>query len=191
MSTSHARHAALAITVIGAVMAPVSPAFAVESPAQVDLRADVNRDGRVDVSGTTDTDGEDSWAPGRGAVFLPNIDDDSKRCAVKGPGGKPLPDAKLAACNDASDAKVNGADDLADLARVRSVPMAKLPATATGTLRVVNGGKNTRVFLKHTTGWALVTAKTRLSTAELRSGRGSGSRAPTSYVTARSGTAAP
>ncbi|HET6360089.1 protein-arginine deiminase domain-containing protein [Streptomyces sp.] len=170
MSTSHARHAALAITVIGAVLAPVSPAFAVEPPPQVDLRADANRDGRVDVSGVTDTDGEDSWAPGRGAVFLPNIDDDSKRCAVKGPGGKPLPDAKLAACNDASDAKVNGADDLADLARVRSVPMAKLPATATGALRVVSGGKNTRVFLKRTTGWTLVTAKTRLSAAELRSG---------------------
>ncbi|WP_406271042.1 protein-arginine deiminase domain-containing protein [Streptomyces sp. NBC_00191] len=170
MSTSHARHAALAITVIGAVLAPVSPVFAVEPPPLVDLRADVNRDGRVDVSGATDTDGEDSWAPARGAVFLPNIDDDSKRCAVKGPGGKPLPDAKLAACNDASDAKVNGADDLADLARVRSVPMAKLPATATGALRVVNGGKNTRVFLKRTTGWALVTAKTRLSAAELRSG---------------------
>ncbi|NUK02593.1 hypothetical protein HRW23_20750 [Streptomyces lunaelactis] len=169
LGTSHARHAALAITVIGAVLAPASPAFAAEPPT-IDLRADVNRDGRVDVTGATDTEGEDSWSPGRGAVFLPNIDDDTKRCAVKGPGGKPLPDAKLAACNDATDAKVNGADDLADLARVRSVPMANVPTDATGALRVVTGGKNTRVFFKRSAGWALVTAKTRLSAAELRSG---------------------
>ncbi|MET7713198.1 protein-arginine deiminase domain-containing protein [Streptomyces sp. NPDC005407] len=169
MSTSHARHAALAITVIGAVLAPVSPAFAAEPP-RVDLRADVNRDGRVDVDGTTDTSGEDSWSPARGAVFLPNIDDDTKRCAVKGPGGKPLPDAKLAECNDAADTTVNGSADTADLARVRSVPMANLPATATGTLNVAAGAKNTRIFVKRSTGWTWVTAKTRLSAAELRAG---------------------
>lgn len=169
VGTSQTRRAALAITVIGAVLAPVSPAFAADPP-RVDLRADVNRDGRVDVTGTTDTAGEDSWSRGRGAVFLPNIDDDTKRCAVKGPGGKPLPDAKLAACNDAADTKVNGSGDAADLARVLSVPMANLPATATGALRIVTGGKNTRVFVKRSTGWVWVTAKTRLSAAELRPG---------------------
>ncbi|MEV6400737.1 protein-arginine deiminase domain-containing protein [Streptomyces sp. NPDC051907] len=169
LRTSHARRAAVAITVIGGVLAPVSPAWAADR-LPVDLRADVNRDGRVDVAGASDAAGEDTWSAGRGAVFLPNIDDDTKRCAVKGPNGKPLPDAKLAACNDAADAKVNGADDAADLARVRSVPMPKLSAKAKGSLTVVSGGKKTRVFVKRSSGWTAVTAKTVLSAAELRAG---------------------
>ncbi|WP_229843421.1 protein-arginine deiminase domain-containing protein [Streptomyces chryseus] len=159
----------MALTVIGAVLAPVSPAFAADPP-RADLRADVNRDGRADVTGATDTEGEDSWSARRGAVFLPNIDDDTRRCPVKGPDGRRLSDAKLAACNDASDAKVNGAGDAADLARVRSVPMTHLPATATGTLKVVTGGKKARVFVKRSSGWAVVTAGTRLTAAELRAG---------------------
>ncbi|MDN3294302.1 protein-arginine deiminase domain-containing protein [Streptomyces ficellus] len=169
MVTSSAGRAALAVTVIGAVLAPASPALAADPP-RVDLRADVNRDGRVDVTGATDTAGEDRWSTARGAVFLPNIDDDTKRCAVKGPGGKPLSDAALAACNDASDAVINGNGDLADLARVRSVPMAGLPATARGSVSVPAGGKRTRVFVKRPGGWALVTGTTRLTAAELRAG---------------------
>ncbi|MGX1885956.1 protein-arginine deiminase domain-containing protein [Streptomyces sp. NPDC055287] len=159
----------MALTVIGAVLAPVSPAFAADPP-RADLRADVNRDGKVDVTGATDTAGENSWSARTGAVFLPNIDDDTKRCPVKGPDGRRLSDARLAACNDAADAKVNGSGDAADLARVRSVPMARLPATATGTLKVVAGGQKTRVFVKRASGWAPVTGRTRLSAAELRSG---------------------
>jgi len=166
--TRHARHAALALTVIGAVLAPAVPAFAADVP-HADLRADVNRDGRVDVTGTTDTGGEDTWTAGRGAVSLPNIDDDTRRCKVKGPDGKPLPDAKLAACNDAADSVVNGSADLADLARVRATPMTGLPADAHGTLRVSDSRKS-RVFVKRSSGWAVVTPKTRLSGTELRAG---------------------
>ncbi|MFF3685480.1 protein-arginine deiminase domain-containing protein [Streptomyces sp. NPDC002187] len=169
LGTRHSSRAALALTVIGAVLAPVSPAFAADPP-RVDLRADVNRDGRVDVAGATDTADEDTWSAGRGAVLLPNIDDDTKRCPVKGANGRPLSDAKLAACNDAADSKVNGSADAADLARVRSVPMTNLPATASGTLKVVKGGSRTRVFVKRSTGWTQVTATTRLTAAELRSG---------------------
>ncbi|AWI31971.1 protein-arginine deiminase domain-containing protein [Streptomyces tirandamycinicus] len=162
------RTTALALTVIGAVMAPAAPAFAAGPPV-VDLRADVNRDGKVDVSGTSDNAGEDTWTPARGAVFLPNIDDDTRRCPVKTPTGKPLSDAKLAACNDGSDNIVNGSADLADLARVRSLPMAAVPAGATGTVRV-DGGRRTRVFVKRPGGWAMVTPATRLTAAELRAG---------------------
>ncbi|WP_328397236.1 protein-arginine deiminase domain-containing protein [Streptomyces sp. NBC_00390] len=169
LGTRHSSRAALALTVIGAVLAPVSPAFAADPP-RVDLRADVNRDGRVDVTGATDTADEDTWSARRGAVLLPNIDDDTKRCPVKGANGRPLSDAKLAACNDAADSKVNGSADAADLARVRSVPMTNLPATASGTLKVVKGGSKTRVFVKRSTGWTQVTATTRLTAAELRSG---------------------
>ncbi|GAA2943068.1 hypothetical protein GCM10011428_72230 [Streptomyces violaceus] len=99
----------LALAAAGSVLAgPAGSASAVETTGRADLRADVNRDGRVDVTGDSDKWWEDSWSVGRGAVYLPNIDDDTKRCPVTGPGGRPLSDAKLAACNDGTDTKVNG-----------------------------------------------------------------------------------
>jgi protein-arginine deiminase len=135
----------------------------------------VNRDGRVDVGrvdvgGTGDTSGEDSWSPARGAVYLPNIDDDTRRCPATGPGGRPLTDAQLAACNDAADTRVNGAADAADLARIRSVPMPELPADATGSVRITLGAQHTRVFLKRAGAWVAVAPGTRLTAQELRQG---------------------
>ncbi|MFI7413532.1 protein-arginine deiminase domain-containing protein [Streptomyces sp. NPDC049627] len=169
--TTPAGQVILALTAAGSVLAtPLPPAFAAPSPVTADLRADVDRDGRVDVTGDTDTAGEDGWSAGRGAVYLPNIDDDTKRCPVKGPDGRPLPDAGLAACNDASDKKVNGQGDAADLARIRSVPMPDLVSGARGGVRVTAGAEYTRVFLKRSGAWVLVTPDTRLSAAELRSG---------------------
>nr|WBO76472.1 protein-arginine deiminase domain-containing protein [Streptomyces sp. SBE_14.2] len=160
----------LALAAAGSVLAGPHPALAAEPSVRADLRADVNRDGRVDVSGDTDRAGEDTWTVGRGAVYLPNIDDDTKRCPVKGAGGRPLSDAKLAACNDASDTKVNGTADTADLARVRTVPMPDVPSGAQGSVKVTTGAEHTRVFLKRDGKWVLVTGQTRLSAAELRSG---------------------
>ncbi|MFE7901898.1 protein-arginine deiminase domain-containing protein [Streptomyces sp. NPDC057424] len=155
----------------GSVLAgPAGSAFAAGSGGRADLRADVNRDGRVDVTGGSDERGEDSWSVGRGAVYLPNIDDDAKRCRVTGPGGAPLSDAELAACNDGSDTKVNGAEDAADLARVRSVPLPGLPANAMGSLKIASGGKHAHLFLKRSGKWILVTSGIRLTAAELRSG---------------------
>ncbi|WP_338900475.1 protein-arginine deiminase domain-containing protein [Streptomyces sp. TG1A-60] len=147
--------------------APV--AFAA-GPPPTDLRVDTNRDGRVDVTGTTDTAGENGWTVARGALMLPNIDDDSRRCPATGPKGKPLSNARLAACNDASDTKVNGTADAADLARVRSVPMRSVPAGAQGSVKVTAGAQQTRVFVKRGKKWEPVTARTRLSRAELRAG---------------------
>ncbi|CAM5545203.1 putative protein-arginine deiminase type-4 [Streptomyces afghaniensis 772] [Streptomyces afghaniensis] len=161
----------LALAAAGSVLAgPVGSASAADAAGRADLRADVNRDGRVDVTGGSDTRGEDSWSVGRGAVYLPNIDDDSKRCPVTGPGGKPLSDAKLAACNDGTDTKVNGSADAADLARVRSVPMPGLGKDAQGKLKVTTGGEHARLFLKRSGKWTAVTSKTRLTAAELRAG---------------------
>ncbi|MFE5813202.1 protein-arginine deiminase domain-containing protein [Streptomyces sp. NPDC056479] len=167
--TNPAGPVVLVLAAVGTVLAaPSSPASAAEPAA--DLRADVNRDGRVDVAGGTDTTGEDRWSLGRGAVYLPNIDDDTKRCPVTGPGGRPLSDAKLAACNDASDTRVNGSADVADLARIRSVPMGDLPAGAKGSVKVTTGAKYTHVYLKRAGNWVMVTPRTTLSAAELRSG---------------------
>lgn len=161
----------LALAAAGSVLAGPAHSAPVAGPAGVaDLRADVNRDGRVDVTGGTDTHREDRWAVERGAVYLPNIDDDTKRCPVTGPGGRPLSDAELAACNDGTDKKVNGSADAADLARVRSVPTPDVPASAKGSLKITTGGEHTRLFLKRADAWVLVTSGTRLTAAELRSG---------------------
>ncbi|TXS42209.1 hypothetical protein EAO75_33870 [Streptomyces sp. uw30] len=161
----------LALAAAGSALAgPAWSAPATGPSGHADLRADVNRDGRVDVTGDTDATGEDGWSVGRGALTLPNIDDDTKRCPVTGPGGRPLSDAKLAACNDASDTVVNGSADAADLARIRSVPLPGLPADAKGSLQVTTGGKHTHLFLKRAGEWLPVTSRTRLTAAELRSG---------------------
>ncbi|MFC9506234.1 protein-arginine deiminase domain-containing protein [Streptomyces sp. NPDC057002] len=161
----------LALAAAGSVLAgPAGSASAAETAGRADLRVDVNRDGRVDVAGGSDKSGEDGWTVGRGAVYLPNIDDDTKRCPVTGPGGRPLSDAKLAACNDGTDTKVNGTADAADLARVRSVPLPGLPANAKGSLKVTTGGKHAHLFLKRAGQWVLVTPATRLTAAELRAG---------------------
>ena len=89
-----------------------------------DLRADVNRDGLVTAA---DEAGETSWSARRGAIFLANVDDDERRCTVD-PGELeavgPAVDAKLAACNDSADERINGPRDLADLAPLE-IPAAR------------------------------------------------------------------
>jgi protein-arginine deiminase len=96
--------------------------------AQVDLRADTNRDGKVDLEDPADDTDEDTWDKAHGAIFLANIDDDQKSCPITGT------DYDLAACNDAADEVVNGPDDLLDLARLRAKPWAEAPDDATGTI---------------------------------------------------------
>ncbi|MGV9313810.1 protein-arginine deiminase domain-containing protein [Streptomyces sp. NPDC003691] len=158
--------AATALLTTGTLASPVHAA----APPVADLRADVDRNGTVDTTGTTDTAGEDSWSTGRGAVFLPNIDDDSKRCPATGPKGKRLTDAQLAACNDAADKVINGAADADDLARLRTVPQKNVDKKATGTVKVGYGAKYTRLHIKRAGKWSLVTSATKLTAAELRSG---------------------
>lgn len=177
MRTHRWRNVALATGVAGLLAATGATATAsadaaASAPADApDLRADVNRDGRVDVEGTSDTDGEDTWTQRRGAVLLPNIDDDGKRCPVKDGRGRPLSDAKLARCNDASDSVVNGARDAADLARLKTVPLPKTASRSHGTVKVVGAGaKKTRLFIKREGRWTLLRPTDRLSAEELRSG---------------------
>lgn len=57
----------LAMAAAGSVLAgPAGSAFAAEAGGRADLRADPNRHGRVDVSGGSDNNGEDSWSVERG-----------------------------------------------------------------------------------------------------------------------------
>ena len=76
------------------------------------LLADVDRNGEVD---ERDDDGEEWWTRERGALLLPNLDDDD------GDG-----------LRDADDARFEGGADRLDLALVRVAPWPEMPASAVG-----------------------------------------------------------
>ncbi|MER6946565.1 protein-arginine deiminase family protein [Nonomuraea sp. NPDC000554] len=153
-----------ALTSIVVLAGPTATAAAA-TPSEVLLRADSNRDGRL----TADDDaGDDTWTAARGAIMLPNVDDDQSSCRTTGPKGARLSDAVLAACNDAADEVVNGAADLADLARLEipAMPHISPEAEATVVPDVRSRGK-VRLFVEREGKW--VTAG-RISANELRRG---------------------
>lgn len=159
------------VTLLAATALAGPPATAADLPPRADLRADVNQDGRVDVSGRSDEAGEDTWQPGRGAVFLANVDDDSRRCRTR-PGDldriDPAVDTRLAACDDAADEKVNGPRDRADLAPLR-IPPTAVGDGATGHVDVPAAQRPyVRVFVERA--GHLRVLRGPLTAAELRAG---------------------
>lgn len=64
-----------------------------------DIRADTNRDGVVDVQGSSDSADKAIWTAERGAVFLPKIGDKTRRCANTDINKNPLSNDELAACS--------------------------------------------------------------------------------------------
>jgi protein-arginine deiminase len=81
-------------------------------------------------------------------IFLPNLDDDARRCRVD-PADLGLPgievDQRLAARNDAADEEVNGARDEADLTMVELVGA---PTGEPARVKVDRGDK-VRIFVRH------------------------------------------
>jgi protein-arginine deiminase len=106
-----------------------------------DLRADSNRDGDVLFD---DTDAVKTvWDAKNGAVFLANIDDDKGRCPKTGN------DADLPKCNDATNEVIDGADDVLDLARLKTKPWAEAPDSATAIISITPAAKSfVRLFKK-------------------------------------------
>lgn len=137
----------------------------------VDLRADVNRNGTVDLADPTEDEGEETWSTERGAIFLANIDDDESACPYSGDVWE-ISDGVLAGCHDAADEKVNGEADLEDLARLRTVPWPDAPADAVGTLTVPGvAASQVRLFVKRESGFQLFDPATgRVGAEELRRG---------------------
>lgn len=104
------------------------------SQPEVNLAADVNRDGRV--SFRADERGEDDWNASRGAIFLNNNDSDQNT-------GEP----------DNTDRVVNGEADLLDLALLRLKKMPGLPEN--GVIRISTDGASSdrvRLFYRHSDG---------------------------------------
>lgn len=152
---------------------PPPPIDAPDEPLAgiVDLRADVDRDGVVELDGDDDDEGEEGWTAERGAVFLANLDDDEERCPEEMFPAL-TPDVTLAACHDAADERVNGADDLLDLARLRTVPWPDAPDGVSGTVEVTPGAAAARVrlFRRAGAGFEPLAPGEALAAAELRAG---------------------
>jgi protein-arginine deiminase len=99
-------------------------------PPIVDVVVDSNRSGLLEAADPTEDADENVWDAKHGAVFLANLDDDDM-------DGKP----------DAEDDKVNGANDIADLAPIslRGWPTASLKASGTFGIDAASA-PNVRVF---------------------------------------------
>ena len=131
-----------------------------------DLRVDNNRNGTIDLTDATEDANEQTWDSTHGAIFLANIDDDDESCSTSGS------DSQLAACHDASNTTIDGADDLLDLARMKTVPWAAAPDDASGTLQLSSPGADyVRLFKGSGSSFAVFDPNSdALSAAELRSG---------------------
>ncbi|WP_344173196.1 protein-arginine deiminase family protein [Pilimelia columellifera] len=150
-----------ALAVVGAASPGASaPAEPTGSAAGLSIRADTDRDGRVDLTGDSDEAGKTVATPTRGALFLPNLDDDAARCA-----------ASNQTCNDAADAVVNGESDAQDLAPVLTTPLPSARADATATVAVEGTGANyTRLFVRKGSTWTPLTTSATFNSGDLRQG---------------------
>lgn len=132
------------------------------------LLADTNRNGAVDWA---DLAGKGRWTPQRGAIFLPNLDDDAKRCKVSDEDLKdraPAVDARLAACNDAQDDVVNGPQDVADFAQLRTMPRN---VSQDGTVSLGPGeGRFARLWVERDGTWTSLGEGGTLTASEVRKG---------------------
>ncbi|EQL30447.1 hypothetical protein BDFG_07040 [Blastomyces dermatitidis ATCC 26199] len=98
-----------------------------------DIRADSNRDGRVDLDGDIDIPHKLNHLDHAGAIFLANIGDTDRRCSKLALNGSPPSNEKLAAYNDASDNIQRSPQYMAPL---RTVPISCLSPSAYGTVSV-------------------------------------------------------
>ncbi|MGH8794294.1 MAG: protein-arginine deiminase family protein [Stackebrandtia sp.] len=152
--------AVVGVLTVGLVMGGAALAYA--DPEAALLRADVDRDGQL----TADDDaGREDWTAERGAVFLPNLDDDKSRC-----DGGDASDEDLPTCHDAADDVLNGAEDADDLAKLRVEP-SEAGADAKATLTADSAAADyVRVFAKRGDGWTTLDENGALTADEIRDG---------------------
>ncbi|KHN98938.1 arginine deiminase type-3 [Metarhizium album ARSEF 1941] len=132
------------------------------------ILADTNRDGRVDVNGTSDVEGKATWTEDRGAIFLANIPDAYRRCTLGAPNVAPFM-KMLDSCHDASDNVLRNPKFLAPL---RTLPNPDLSDSATGVVIVCDkrAAKKVRIFHKMAGNWTYVDKRHTFKAADLRAG---------------------
>ncbi|MEV5570891.1 protein-arginine deiminase family protein [Spirillospora sp. NPDC052269] len=151
-----------------AVLAGLAAPATANAPSRAMLRADTDRDGRLTPA---DDAGRGAWTATRGAIMLPNLDDDQSRCPTAATAGARLTDAALAACDDASDDVVNGASDLADLARLEIPAMRDVSSDARATLLPdARSRAKVRVFIERGGAFVALGADGAVRADELRRG---------------------
>lgn len=142
---------------------------------QADIRADTNRDGRVDIQGTTDVEDKQTWTNSRGAIFLTNIFEPSDRCptATEGyPGASILATLEQAGVCYANNATDDVQKSPEHMARILTVPIPDASDAATGVVSVSNDAARDRVRIFRATGddWEIVKPDTVFRAEELKSG---------------------
>ncbi|MFD0557042.1 protein-arginine deiminase [Stackebrandtia endophytica] len=115
------------------------------------LLADTDRDGLISEA---DRSGRAQWSTERGAIVVPNLDDDGGNCGTfTDEEGQRRGDDALAACGDAFDQQVNGDADLLDLAPLRIEPIADVGTDAWATVTVDEASiDSARLFIRSTEG---------------------------------------
>ncbi|KAF7557006.1 hypothetical protein G7Z17_g1007 [Cylindrodendrum hubeiense] len=138
------------------------------------ILADTNRDGKIDIKGTSDVKGKATWTNERGALFLANIGDSNGRCAksetfIKNKDNQDSGETYLDECNDATD---NVQRNPKYLAPLRTLPYEKLGSSAKGSIRVTNAtaAAKVRIFVKDGKKWTYVDEKHKFTAKELKRG---------------------
>lgn len=151
-------------------MLQVVAASPLSTPFEVDIRADSNRDGTVDIHGTADLPDKHEWSNTAGAIFLANIGDTDRRCSKIALEGPPLSNEELAACNDASDDVQRAPQFMAPL---RTVPIPDLDDSAVGRVSIEDEvARNlVRIFRRDLEEkWVIVSNEYEFTAEELRCG---------------------
>ncbi|MDP3502229.1 MAG: protein-arginine deiminase family protein [Myxococcales bacterium] len=155
----------------GRLEAGVGTVTIIPGTPPIDLRADVNRNGVIDLELDTEDANEDTWDETHGAIFLANIDDDSGRCRGTDAAGRPLSDLALPTCNDATDEIVNGDDDAADLAPLAIKAWPQAPAgTVVRLLIDQNVADTVRLFRHSGDAYQVLDPALPLALADLQAG---------------------
>jgi len=137
----------------------------------IDLRADVNRSGAIELELEAEDTNEETWDATHGAILLANIDDDSGRCRGTDSAGRALPDLSLPNCNDATDDVVNGDDDAADLAPLAIKAWPQAPAGTVARLVIdQNVADTVRLFRHAGDAYQVIDPTLPLALADLQSG---------------------
>ncbi|OBT74327.1 hypothetical protein VF21_06866 [Pseudogymnoascus sp. 05NY08] len=136
---------------------------------KADIRADSNRDGKVDIHGRSDLHDKLSDCSDAGAIFLANIGDTDRRCSKLALSGPAPSNEELAARNDASDDIQRAPQYLAPL---RTVPIPRLSPKASGTITIQdpNSRSKVRIFRLEGSQWTLTSNEHMFSQHELAAG---------------------
>ncbi|WEW59903.1 protein-arginine deiminase [Emydomyces testavorans] len=135
---------------------------------KADIRADTNRDGRVDMHGDSDVQGD--LGQNSEALFLANIGDTNRRCSQMPQFQGDISSEEIFdTCNDAVDDIQRAPQYMAPLL---TIPIKGLSPSASGRISVSNNiaRANVRIFRRRDKGWEITDENTTFSSAELAGG---------------------